>query len=183
MSEHHASCKDSDKVLVWRCAQCGLDEPAYEYDVMVRGLRDALKRNDTACGTHRDVIKTLQQRIEELENSNANMVKQLDEADKTHIGVTTGYLHQIHDLKQCVAELTARLVAEECVRKAEAECDRLRGLAEAMVRHDSKVANNEYKTMDEHNAAVQFIRDEQAALLKLLSRRLPTVKTLETKEE
>jgi hypothetical protein len=30
MSEHHPSCRESDKDLVWHCSQCGLNEPASE---------------------------------------------------------------------------------------------------------------------------------------------------------
>lgn len=29
--EHHASCSPSDRSLIWKCTQCGLEEPATQH--------------------------------------------------------------------------------------------------------------------------------------------------------
>jgi hypothetical protein len=37
---HHPSCKPNDKSLVWKCGQCGLEEPA---ETIINSVEKAIK--------------------------------------------------------------------------------------------------------------------------------------------
>jgi hypothetical protein len=43
MSEHHASCRPSDKNLVWHCSQCGLNEPV-DAEALARSFHEIYER-------------------------------------------------------------------------------------------------------------------------------------------
>lgn len=42
MSQHHPSCKPSDRELVWLCNQCGGHEPASELEERLEQLQKAV---------------------------------------------------------------------------------------------------------------------------------------------
>ncbi len=42
-TEHHPSCRESDKDLVWHCSQCGLNEPATDVETKLAEARQAVE--------------------------------------------------------------------------------------------------------------------------------------------
>ena len=44
LKEHHPSCRESDKDLVWHCSQCGLNESADETEIISKFVSEVERR-------------------------------------------------------------------------------------------------------------------------------------------
>jgi len=106
MREHHPSCRESDKSLVWHCNQCGLNESAESMEDELNGLKASIA--DLSHPNCQQLLADVTAEREKREKAE-EWVKRLDANEKDWENIATDAQLELEKVERQLLETQAAI--------------------------------------------------------------------------